>query len=108
MIEAPSAHQSKGLIKRRNVPTRRPSGSRVQSAAQSAGGLLMIFSTSLVSMTPPSPARLVQDYEKSARGLAEQQHMSTGDETRTVGSLQISLRSTFIHVHGETDERGHR
>jgi hypothetical protein len=67
----------------------------------------MIFSTSLLSMTPPSAGRLVQDYEKSARGLAEQQHMSTGDETRTVGSLQMSLSSTFVHVQGETDERGH-
>jgi hypothetical protein len=73
-----------------NPHPRRLSGSRVRFAAQSLSGVLMIFSTSLLIMPPPSAARLVQDYEKSARGLAKAQHVSTGDETRTVGSLQMS------------------
>ncbi len=53
----------------------RPSGSRLRSAAQSLSGLLMIFSTWLLIMTPLSAGRLVQDYEKAARGLTNQQHM---------------------------------
>jgi hypothetical protein len=51
-----------------NARLSRPSGSRLRSAAQSLSGLLMIFSTSLLIMTPLPAGRLVQDYEKAARG----------------------------------------
>jgi hypothetical protein len=51
-----------------NAHLSRPSGSRLRSAAQSLSGLLMIFSTSLLIMTPLPAGRLVQDYEKAARG----------------------------------------